>query len=109
MREWLPVAAVLPLIAGATAAHAQTKGLAPTDVATVARTRALDLRLMQQKGYAPAPSLMGGMIAQRDLSSSAFVGVGLARMYSRKKRGDMRVTDQPTSGRKPAVTFVVKF
>lgn len=109
MREWLPVAAALPLLAVASSAYAQVKGLAPAEVATLAHTRTIDLRLLQQQGYDRAPLLMGGMIAQRDLSPNAFVGVGLARIYGRKKRGDARISDQPTAGRKPAVTFVLKF
>jgi hypothetical protein len=108
MREWLPVAVLLPL-AVAMPAHAQMKGLAPADVASVARTRALDLRLLQQQGYQRPSSLIGGMIAQRDVAPNAFVGVGLARLYGRRKRGDARITDQPTVGRKPAVTFVLRF
>jgi hypothetical protein len=48
------------------------------------------------------------MIAKRGLAPNAFVGLGLARMYGRKKRGDSRISEQP-SARKPAVTFVLKF
>ena len=108
MRKWLAVAAVLPLMA-ATAAHAQMTGLAPADVAAVARTRALDLRILQQQGFDRPLPLIGGMIAQRDGAPNAAVGIGMARIYGRKKRGDARITDQPSIGRKPAVTFVVKF
>jgi hypothetical protein len=107
MRKWLAVA-VLPLMA-AVPAHAQMTGLAPADVAAVARTRALDLRILQQQGFERPLPLIGGMIAQRDVAPNAAVGIGMARIYGRKKRGDARITDQPSIGRKPAVTFVVKF
>src|SRR5690348_12964187 len=106
MSKWLAIA-VLPLVT-ATAAHAELKGLAPADIAELAQTRALDFRLMRQRGFDPVPLLIDGMVARRGLSPNAFVGIGLARMYGRKKRGDMRISDQP-SARKPAVTFVVKF
>jgi hypothetical protein len=106
MGKWLAIA-VLPL-AAATAAHAEFKGLAPADVAKLAQTRAVDFRVMQQRGVERTPLLIDGMIARRGLAPNAFVGIGLARMYVRKKRGEMRISDQP-SVRKPAVTFVVKF
>jgi|SRR5690348_9953019 hypothetical protein len=106
MAKWLAIA-VLPLLT-ATAAHAEFKGLAPADIAEIARSRTLDFRLNQQAGVDQPPLLIDGMIARRGLAPNAFVGIGLARMYGRKKRGDVRVTDQP-SARKPAVTFVLKF
>ena len=40
---------------------------------------------------------------------NAFVGVGLANLYGRKKRGDARIADPPVRSKKPAVTFVLKF
>jgi hypothetical protein len=108
MREWLVFAAIVPIVS-ATAAQAQMKGLNPGVAAEVARTRALDLRILQQQGFDRPPPLIGGMIAQRDVAPNAAVGIGMARIYGRKKRGDARITDQPSIGRKPAVTFVVKF
>ena len=56
----------------------------------------------------PLP-LVQGMIAQQDLAPNAFVGVGLANLYGRKKRGDARITDPPVKSKKPAVSFVLKF
>jgi hypothetical protein len=104
--KWLAIAA-LPLVT-ATAAHAEFKGLAPADVAELARTRTLDFRLLQQHGVDREPLLIDGMIAKRGVAPNAFVGFGLAHMYSRKRRGDSRISEQP-SARKPAVTFVLKF
>ena len=106
MTKWLAIA-LLPLVT-ATAAHAEFKGLAPADIAAVARTRTLDFRLMQQHGADRPPLLIDGMIARRGLAPNAFVGIGLAHMYGRRKRGDIRISSQP-SARKPAVTFVLKF
>lgn len=106
MAKWL-VIAVLPLLS-ATAAEAQFKGLAAADIAQVARTRTLDFRLMQQRGIDRPPLLVDGMIARQGVAPNAFVGIGLAHMYGRKKRGEMRISGQP-SARKPAVTFVLKF
>src|SRR4051812_29485737 len=108
MWKWLAVAAV-PSFAGATAAHAQMKELAPADVASGASSHAVDLRLRQDHGFDRPPLLVDGMVAQQGVAENAFVGLGLARIYSRKKRGDARITDSPAAGRKPAVTFVVKF
>jgi hypothetical protein len=108
MVKWLAVAAGLPLVM-ATAAHAQMKGLAPVDLAGVARNHFLDLRISQQQGGGPQP-LIRGMVVQRDVAANAFVGVGLANMYGRRKSDNsVRITDPPARSRKPAVTFVLKF
>ena len=106
MAKWL--VAVALTLGVATAAHAQFKGVTAADIADVARTRALDLRVLQERAPGRPPLLVDGMIARRGLAPNAFVGVGLARIYGRKKRGDSRISDQP-SARKPAVTFVLKF
>jgi hypothetical protein len=108
MHKWLAVVG-LAAIGVPSAGHAQITGLAPGDVAAVARARSIDLRLLQQQGFDRRPALIGGMIAQREIAPRAALGIGLARLYGRKKRGDARITDQPSIGRKPAVTFTVKF
>jgi hypothetical protein len=108
MRQWLALAAVLPLTASG-AAHAQMKGLAAPVVASVAKSHQLDLRMSQQQGNARPMPLIGGMLAQRDVAPNAYFGLGLANMYSRKKGGDARITDAPRAAKKPAVTFVVRF
>ena len=107
MLKWLAVAAV-PLVS-ATAAHAQMKGLAPADVASVARAHELDLRVSQQRGYDRPLPLIQGTTVRQDVTPNAFVGIGLANMYGRKKGGNPRPGDPPTRSRKPAVTFVFKF
>ena len=108
MGKWLAFAAALPL-ASASAADAQMKGLGIADIASIARTRALDLRLAQERDFQSETRLVDGMIARQSLTPNALLGVGMARIYGRKKRGDARITDEPTIGRKPAVTFVLKF
>jgi|SRR3954463_7547893 hypothetical protein len=108
MVRWLAVAAVSPLIV-ATAAHAQTKGLAPVDVASVARSHTIDLRISQQQGFDRPLPLVQGMLAHQDVAPNAMVGLGLANIYARKKGQNLRVGDTPTRSRKPAVTFVLKF
>ena len=107
MWKWLAVAAV-PLIS-ATAADAQMKGLAPADVASVARTHELDLRVSQQKGYDRPLPLIQGMIVRQNVAPNAHVGLGLANMYGRKKGTNPRPGDPPQRSRKPAVTFIFKF
>jgi hypothetical protein len=53
--------------------------------------------------------LMRSMIAQQGVGPNAFVGIGLANIYSRKKGSNLRIGDPPQHSRKPAVTFVMKF
>lgn len=108
MGKWLAVAAVLPFTV-ATAAHAQMKGIAPADVASVARSHTLDLRISQQRGVAGPLPLVRGMIVQRELAPNTAIGLGLANMYGRKKGSSLRIGDQPARSRKPALTFLMKF
>jgi hypothetical protein len=109
MREWLAIAAILPF-AVATGAHAQMNALQTHDIASVAKTRILDLRLSEEFGGAPSPApLMRGLIVSHEFAPNAGVGVGLANIYDRKRGGDSRVGDRPRRSGKPAVTFVVKF
>jgi hypothetical protein len=109
VRKWLAAAAVLPLVA-TTAARAQMKRLAPADVTDVARDHTLDLRISRQQGNERPLPLVRGMIAQQDVAPNAFIGVGLANMYGRKKGNpNLRLGDPPAPSRKPAVTFVLKF
>lgn len=109
MRVWLAVAAAMPLFA-ASGASAQMKGLAPAEIASVARTRALDFRLSQELATANARPFMRGMIVQHGVAPNAVIGVGLANIYSRKRAGgELRIDQRPGHSRKPAVTFVMKF
>jgi hypothetical protein len=106
MWKWL--AAVSCPFVMATAAHAQIRGVAPADVASVARAHGFDLRIAQQQGIDRPLPLIDGMLAQQDFSPNTYVGVGLANMYSRKKRS-LGISTTPTLSKKPAVTFVLKF
>ena len=108
MRIWLAVAAWLPLLV-ATAAHAQIKGLAAPEVAGVAKSRELDLRVSQQQGFDHPLPFVQGMIAQQKLAPNASVGLGLANMYGRKKGVTPCAGDPPARAKKPAVSFVLKF
>jgi hypothetical protein len=108
MRKWLAVTGMVPFLM-ATAGHAQMMGLPPADVASVARTHTIDLRLSEQHGFDRPMPLMRGMIAQQGIGPNAFVGVGLANIYGRKKGPNLRIGDPPQHSRKPAVTFVMKF
>lgn len=108
MRTWASAAAVMPLLWAAAAQAQAMQGLLATDVAAVARQRLVDLRLYRRQGNDDPSSFIRGMLVQQDVSQNAFVGVGLAEMYGRKKRG-ARVGEAPVRSRKPAVSFVVKF
>ena len=98
MRKWLAVIGMVPFLT-ATAGHAQIMGLAPTDVASVARTHAIDLRLSQQQGYEGPIPFMRGMIAQQGVGPNAVVGIGLANIYGRKKGSNWRMGDPPQHSR----------
>jgi hypothetical protein len=108
MQKWLALAVFLPLLAS-TAARAQMKGLIPADVAGVARGHTLDLRVSELHGFDRSLPLVRGMIAQQDFAPNTFVGVGLANLYGRTKRGDARISEPPARSKKPAVTFLLKF
>jgi hypothetical protein len=108
MRTWLAVAAAVPLL-WATAATAQMKGLLAQDVASVAKTRALDLRLSEEVGVPRPVPLMRGLIVSHEVAPNAAMGVGLANIYERKHGSEFRAGDQPRRSTKPAVTFVLKF
>jgi len=109
MRIWLVTAAVLPLIA-ATGAQAQIKGFVTNDVARIATTRALDLRLSQELGNQRPTPLMRGMLIHQEVAPNAIVGLGLANIYAKRKSGaEWRVVEPRVRSRTPAVTFVFKF
>ena len=108
MRKRISAAAVVPLLLAA-AAQAQTmKGLMAADVAAAARDRAIDFRISARQGQEPSSPLMGGMLVQQGVATNAFVGIGLANMYGRRKTGP-RFGTEPVRSRKPAVSFVMKF
>lgn len=109
MTRWLAIAAVSPLFAAASIAHAQSTRLFPDEIVIVARTHALDLRLARERGIERPMPLMRGMLFQQDVGPNAFVGVGLANIYGRKKSADPSLGDRPARSRKPAVTFVMRF
>ena len=108
MRLWLAMAVVLPLVA-ATGAHAQMTGLAPGEVAGIARTRALDLRLSQEMGIERPMPLVRGLIVRHEFAPNATVGLGLSNIYRKKSGSDLSLGERPSRSRKPAITFVFKF
>ena len=75
----------------------------------VARTHVLDLRLAQEQGIDRPLPLIRDMLVQKGVGPNAFLGIGLANLYGRKKGSDPSLGDRPTRSRKPAVTFVMKF
>ena len=110
MPKWLAIVSTFAVLLGEGAASAQMKGPTPAEIAGVARTRAVDLRITQRASVAPPQLLVGGMLMRKQLAPNATVGLGLANLYGRKKSGsDMRINGGPGRGRKPAVTFVLKF
>jgi hypothetical protein len=109
MKMWLAIAAIA-LLSPVTAANAQMKALLTQDVAGVAKSRTIDLRLSEEVGVPRPVPLMRGLIVSHDLAPNTSVGVGLANIYGRKRgSGDLRGGDQPRRSSKPAVTFILKF
>ena len=109
MIKWLVIAALGASFAGGQVA-AQMKGHSPAEIAGVARTRALDLRISQMPSMPTQPPLVASMLVSRELAPNARIGVGLASIYGRKKSGgEMRINGGPGRSRKPAVTFVLRF
>src|SRR3954462_14617168 len=84
-------------------------GLAAIEVARLATTRALDLRLSQDMATPVPLSLIRGMVVQRGIAPNAAVGLGLANLYDRRSGFDVRDDGRPKRSRKPAVTFLLKF
>ena len=111
MRRWFVIGAVAVSFAWGTAAGGQQlKGLALSDVAAVARARALDFRMSQQPPATAPRRFVGGMLVSRDVAPNATLGLGLANIYGRRKPGsDVRITGGPGRSRKPAVKFVLRF
>ena len=108
MREWLAIAAVV-LLVGSSAAEAQMKGLTATDVASVARTRTIDLTISQQFGNQGHIPLVPSMLVHQDFSSKAAVGLGFANIYAKRRGEALRADERAGRSRKPAVTFLLKF
>jgi hypothetical protein len=109
MRTWLAIAAVALLVPAA-AANAQMNALLTQDVASVAKSRTLDLRLSDEVGVPRPVPLMRGLIVSHDIAPNASVGVGLANIYGRKRGGgESRSADQAKRSTKPAVTFILRF
>jgi len=110
MIKWLAIAVVAALAASG-GAHAQTyRDFVPTEVARIATTRALDLRLSQELGVQRPAPLIRGMLFHQDVAPNAIIGIGLANIYAKRKgSSDSRAAEPSPRSRKPAVTFVVKF
>jgi hypothetical protein len=88
----------------------ELRGVAAEEVANVAKTRALDLRLSEEFGNQRPIPLLRGMIVRHNFAPNAMIGLGLSNIYAKRKVGSEARTDGRTSrSRKPAITFVLKF
>lgn len=109
MSRRLAVVVLLPLFAAAPG-HAQVKGLTASNGAHARRPSDLDVNLLEHPEFKVSTPLADGMITRREVSSSAFVGMGLVDMNGRARDGsDMRADVPRVISTNPAVTFVVKF
>lgn len=107
MRKSLAVASGLVAFASARAG-AEPVPIAPPPVAELARTRAIDLRIPHDPALSATQPLVRGMLVSREVAPNATLGLGLANLYGHKK-GDSRISGGPRRGRKPAVTFQLRF
>src|SRR4051812_1525698 len=101
------VAVASSSLAAAAGVQQGMNGLSAGDIASVARTRAIDLRLSQELAPDRPALLVPGMIVRHDFAPNASVGLGLANIYGKKKVGSETRVDGRS--RKPAITFVLKF
>ncbi|HEY7007020.1 MAG TPA: hypothetical protein VH392_11145 [Sphingomicrobium sp.] len=110
MRKWFVIGATAWLVWGSAAGAQQMKGLAPGQIASVARTRALDLRISEQAGVIRSHGLTSGMILSREVAPNALLGLGIPSIYGRKKgAADARIGGGPRYSRKPSLKFVMRF
>ena len=108
MTRWLAAAVTLGLL-GSSGAQAQMKSFASTDEGETAHTRTVDLR-MPQPALMDAPQTYGGgMLVRRELGSNTAIGVGLAKVYGKRRGLDLSTGERTVRTRKPAVTFLLKF
>ena len=99
-----------PSFATAPAPQLVLNGLVPDTIIAVAKERALDLHLSEERGVRQGLSFLPNMIVRHDIAPNAIVGLGLASMYTKRKLGsDSRSDGRPGRSRRPAVTFVLKF
>jgi hypothetical protein len=109
MLKWLAVGAAVSL-GWAMPASAQLKGLSPAEIAGVARTRALDLRISPLASVPHWHPLVDGMLVSQDITPNAKLGIGFGNVYGRKKMGsEVRITGGPRHSHKPALKFVMRF
>ena len=86
------------------------RGVAAEEVATVAKTRALDLRSSEEFGNQRPVPLLRGMIFHHNFTPNALIGLGLSNIYAKRKAGsEVRGDGRVSHSRKPAVTFVLRF
>ena len=110
MIKWLAIAVVAALAASSGATAQTYNDLLPSEVARVATTRALDLRLTEELGVQRPAPLIAGMLFHQNVAPNAIVGVGLANVYGKRKgSSEWRAGQSSPRSRKPALTFVFKF
>lgn len=109
MSKCLAMLVLFPLFAAAPG-HAQARELSAANNAHARRPSDLDVNLLEHPEFNLARPMADGMVTRREVSSSAFVGMGLVDMNGRAADGsDMRADVPRVITSNPAVTFVVKF
>jgi hypothetical protein len=108
MVRWLTAAAVVWLSASS-GAQAQMKALGAVEIAEAAKNHTLDFRISKEPVGPTGLPLSPSMLVHQDLAPGAAVGLGLAQIYERRRRGDTRAGQGVVRSRAPAVSFELKF
>ncbi len=107
MTRWLVAAAALWLLGSG--ANAQMKGFGISEPAPGPKTRILDLRISSDTRIDAHQPLVPGLIVRRELGANTAIGVGLAKVYGKRRWTDPGIGERTVRTRKPAVTFTMKF
>jgi len=105
-----PLAVGFGLLVCAGEAHAGPISIPTPLVEAQKPSKAINLRLVQDRLAEPTPIRSSGMIAQRTIARNAVVGIGLFKMTPKKfGSNDLRLDGQAPKSRKAAVSFQFRF
>jgi hypothetical protein len=108
MKRWLAAAAASWLLGSG--ANAQMKGFAAVEAVTgPKKTHIIDLRISPDTRIDAHQPLVPSLIVRRDLGANSAIGVGLAKVYGKRRWADPGIGERTVRTRKPAVTFIMKF
>ena len=107
MTRWLAAAAAFGLLGSG--ANAQMKGFGISETIPGPKTRILDLRISSDTRIDGHLPLVSGLIVRREVGENMAIGIGLAKVYGKRRWADPGIGERNVRTRKPAVTFTMKF